>query len=292
MKIGYLGPRGTFTEMAVQTLFDDKNVLKPYRTIPDCMDSVANGDMDAAVVPVENAIEGSVNVTLDYLIHKQRLEIVADIVVPISQHFLVHPNQRDNEIKKILSHPHAVAQCHEFLRSSYPGVEIEYMTSTAAAAQWVADHPNEPVAAIANEQAATSYQLDMLEKDIHDYDENRTRFAVLAKGKLSLPPYQVEPYTKKTTMMVTLSSDFSGALHQVLSAFAWRKLNLTKIESRPMKTGLGNYFFIIDVDYEADDVLIPGVMQELEALGCGVELLGSYPCFFHTSLKLTEASSV
>ncbi|WP_026672464.1 prephenate dehydratase [Alkalihalobacterium bogoriense] len=276
--IGYLGPKGTFTEMAVNALFPKEKTV-PYTTIPNCMDAVSNESVDIAVVPLENAIEGSVNVTLDYIIHKHTLPIVGEIIVPIEQQLLVN-NQNKEEwstVEVIYSHPHAIAQCHDFLRNVLPNARIQYMNSTGAAAQYVNEHPEEKAAAIANELAATVYDLSIVERNIHDYGNNRTRFVLLAKEaeKFSSPLYVGD----KTTMMFTLPSDFSGALHQVLSAFAWRKLNLSKIESRPMKTGLGNYYFVIDVEHALDDVLIPGVTAELEALGCGVRILGSYPCY-------------
>lgn len=288
MKIGYLGPKGTFTEMAARGLYQ-KGEFLPYRTIPSCMDAVATEEIDLAIVPIENAIEGTVNLTLDYLIHKQRLPIVGGITVPIVQHLLVHPsNDQLKKIEKVVSHPHAIAQCHDFLQTQLPEAEWEYMNSTAAAAEYVSEHPELSVAAIANELAAKEYGLQIKHSDIHDYSHNRTSFVVLSKQAYRMKidgPTHVED---KTTLMVTLPSDFSGALHQVLSAFAWRKLNLTKIESRPTKTGLGNYFFIIDVEGTMDEVLIPGVISELEALGCGVDILGSYPCF---SLAYSKANA-
>lgn len=285
MKIGYLGPKGTFTEMAARGLFEQQEFV-PYRTIPSCMDAVAALEVDAAIVPIENAIEGSVNLTLDYLIHKQRLPIVGGVTVPIAQHLLVHPSDPTRKVEKIVSHPQAIAQSQEFLQEQYPDAEWEYMNSTGAAAEYVATHPELNIAAIANELAAVEYGLYTVHSNVHDYAHNRTSFVVLSRQmeeiKISGPVHSED----KTTLMVTLPSDFSGALHQVLSAFAWRKLNLTKIESRPTKTGLGNYFFIIDVEGLMDEVLIPGVVSELEALGCGVDILGSYPCF---ALSISEA---
>lgn len=154
------------------------------------------------------------------------------------------------------------------------------VTSTAAAAKYVSEHPEEKAAAIANELAAEEYGLAIVKRNIHDLDFNHTRFIILSKSSMDLSGYSLPVKSFKTTLMVTLPpEDRSGALHQVLSAFAWRKLNLTKIESRPTKTGLGNYFFIIDVDMKMDDVLIPGAIAELEALGCSVNVLGSYPSF-------------
>lgn len=278
MKISYLGPKGTFTEMAARGLFKEQELV-PYQTIPSCMDAVAAGEVDAAIVPIENAIEGSVNMTLDYLIHKQRLPIIGGVTVPIAQHLLIHPENTQQPIEKVVSHPHAIAQCHDFLQAELNGVEWEYMNSTGAAAEFVANHPELKIAAIANELAAEEYQLVPLHENIHDYSHNRTSFVVLSRTLDMLHLQEPEHIADKTSLMVTLPSDFSGALHQVLSAFAWRKLNLTKIESRPTKTGLGNYFFLIDVDGLADDVLIPGAVSELEALGCGVDILGSYSCY-------------
>ncbi|WP_413374545.1 prephenate dehydratase [Alkalihalobacillus sp. 1P02AB] len=286
-KVAYLGPKGTFTEIAARAVFPQSSHI-PYQTIPTCMDAVFEGEADLAVVPIENAIEGSVNLTLDYLIHKKRLPIIGSITVPVAQHLLRSKWQKENgktEPKKVISHPHAIAQCHDYLQLRYPQIEFEYMNSTATAAKWISEHPEENVLGIANDLAAAEYNLDIVEHNIHDFDNNRTRFLVLAKEN---QVYQVQGPFKlgdKTTLMVTLPSDFSGALHQVLSAFAWRRLNLSKIESRPTKTGLGNYFFIIDVDQLVDDVLIPGVVAELETLGCGVEILGSYESFSLTEVK-------
>ena len=135
------------------------------------------------------------------------------------------------------------------------------------------------MAAVANELAAQEYNLKIVRKNIHDYSHNHTRFAVLHPNQDTYIKTKTNKITDRTTLMITLPSDRSGALHQVLSAFSWRKLNLSKIESRPMKTGLGNYFFIIDIDMKMDDVLIPGAMAELEALGCSVRTLGTYSAY-------------
>lgn len=280
-KIAYLGPKGTFTEVAAKAVFPIGERV-PYLSIPDCMDGVSNEDVEFAVVPIENAIEGSVNLTLDYLIHNEKkLMINGEIIVPIEQHLLIHEKYVNDwtNVKKVYSHPHAIAQCHQFLRAVLPHAQFEYMNSTGSAAEYVANHLDEPIAAIGNHLAAKEYNLEVAQNKIHDYENNHTRFVILKKqGNIS--PQLSSLYTgDKTTLMVTLPADYPGALHHVLSAFAWRKLNLSKIESRPMKTGLGNYFFVIDIDMKMDDVLIPGAIAELEALKCQVNLLGSYPCF-------------
>ncbi len=280
-KIGYLGPKGTFTEMAAVSIFTDEELV-PFETIPACMDALAAEHIDRAVIPLENTIEGSVNMTLDYLIHKHNLPIIGEITVPIEQHLMVHPSRAAEwrKVEDVYSHPHAIAQCHDFLTDVLPGAGLHYTNSTSAAAGKIYEDPSMNAAAVANVLAAEQYGLTIVNENIHDYENNHTRFVVLSREASK----ELQPVSSrtgdKTTLMVTLPSDFSGALHQVLSAFAWRKLNLTKIESRPMKTGIGNYFFVIDVDQLMDDVLLPGAVAELEALGCGVRILGSYPCLF------------
>ncbi|MCM3441982.1 prephenate dehydratase [Metabacillus halosaccharovorans] len=283
MRVGFLGPRATFTHLAVQSYFGEEIEQIAYSTIPQCIDAVAEGEIDLAVVPTENALEGSVNLTIDYLIHEQPLYIVGEIVSPIEQHFMVHPANKEawRSVSRVYSHSHAIAQCHKFLHKSFKGITYDYATSTGAAAQYVKNNPEELVAAIANKLAAKEYGLEIVQPNIHDYHYNHTRFAIVhptVDGKY--PSKKLTAEKEKTTLMVTLPSDQSGALHQVLSAFTWRKLNLSKIESRPMKTGLGNYFFIIDIDMRVDEVLIPGAIAELEALGCGVKLLGTYEAYF------------
>ncbi|MHC0037496.1 prephenate dehydratase [Pseudoneobacillus sp. C159] len=279
MKIGYLGPRATFTNLAVRTMFVGVDNSIPFATIPECLDAVNEGMIDVATVPLENALEGSVNITLDYLTHEVAIPIRCEVTTPIAQHLMVHPENKNKQIEKIFSHSHAIAQCHKHLHSQWKGTPSENMTSTAAAAQFVKEHPERPIAAIANELAAKEYQLEIVSRNIHDYPHNHTRFVILSKREIEFAGTKARMNSYKTTIMVTLPDDQSGALHLVLSAFAWRKLNLSKIESRPMKTGLGHYFFIIDIEKQLDDILIPGAIAEIEALGSKVKVLGSYPSF-------------
>ncbi|WP_226680228.1 prephenate dehydratase [Sutcliffiella horikoshii] len=278
-RIGFLGPKATFTDMAV-TKFFPRFDKKAFSTIPECMDAVLEGKVDMAVVPLENAIEGSVNVTLDYLIHDCPLPIVGELTIPISQHLLVHPDHIKNgeELEVIYSHSHAIAQCHKYLHKNYPNAVYETTSSTAAAAKLISDHRlSQKAACIANSLAAKEYNLNVLQENIHDYDNNHTKFIILHRDEtVMLQNEEHANIGEKTTLMVSLPTDQSGALHQVLSVFAWRKLNLSKIESRPMKTGLGNYFFIIDINEEVEHPLIPPAIEELEALGCSVKVLGRY----------------
>ena len=161
------------------------------------------------------------------------------------------------------------------------------MSSTGAAAKYVSENPQLQIGAIANHLAAEEYGLTMVEKDIHDFTNNHTRFVVLHQGDYQLIPKKVEEKGQKTSLIVMLGDDHPGQLHQVLSVFAWRRLNLSKIESRPMKTGLGNYFFFIDVEAKMEDgVLIPNAIAELESLGCTVKVLGSYSYYMLNGLSV------
>jgi prephenate dehydratase len=217
------------------------------------------------------------------------LKIVAELTTPIEQHLLIHPNHKEDYMKsrKVFSHPHALAQCHKYLRQRFKGISLEQMSSTSAAAHFISEHPEENLLAIGNELAAEQYGLLTVVRDIHDHDLNYTKFIVLAK---SLPNNMVIPSERvgeKTTIFVTLPLDRAGALHQVLSAFAWRKINLTKIESRPLKTELGQYFFTIDIDQKWDDILLPNAVKEIETLGCKVKMVGSYQTYRFESFPLS-----
>jgi len=278
MKIGYLGPRGTFTKLAVDAAFNGEDKV-PFKTIPQCIDAVADGSIDIGVVPIENAIEGTVHLTIDYLVHQVRLPIIAEIVVPIQQNLLVKADFTGDlsDLTEVHSHRHAISQCQQYLHKNIPDAVVHYTNSTGSAAEMVSKQ-DEPIAAIGNVLAAEEFGLKILQENIHDYPNNHTRFFVLAKESTEVK-IEHEKTLEKTTLLITLPEDRAGVLHQVLSAFAWRKMNLSKIESRPMKTGLGNYFFLIDVNEPYDDALFPGVKGELEALDCGVTVLGTYPAY-------------
>ncbi len=275
-RIAYLGPEASFTYLATKGLFPNE-WLMPYTTIPECIEAVEKGAVDYAVVPVENALEGSVPLTVDYLYHEANLFVIAEVLSKIQQHLMVNKAQRNNwqNIEGVYSHPHALAQCHKYLFYRFSGVPLHQYSSTAAAAKLVADHPERCIAAIGNSSSAEKYGLEIVEHNIHDFHFNHTRFFVLSKEneRISIKNTQED---SKTTIMLTLPTDESGTLHQVLSVFAWRKLNLSKIESRPLKTGLGHYFFIIDIVADENEPMMKGALEELTALGCTVKSLGTY----------------
>lgn len=279
-KVAFLGPKGTFSEEAARFFFEGQQAkLVPYSSIPNALEALARDEAEFAVVPIENSIEGTVNLTMDWLIHQIDIPIRGELAYPISQHLLAAREMELEEIEKVLSHPQAIAQSRLFLQKYLPDVEIEYTQSTAEAVQIVGDNPEKPWAAIGNRLSQEIYPVRFLKECIQDQSNNYTRFLLISRFKAEGKPTDRE----KTTILVTLPSDFPGALYQALAAFAWRKINLSKIESRPTKTGLGNYHFIIDIEQKMDSVLLPGAFEEIQALGCQVRILGSYPCYVKQS---------
>ncbi|WOV88747.1 prephenate dehydratase [Sporosarcina oncorhynchi] len=275
--VAYLGPEASFTHVAATQLFGNTGLVS-QPTIPDCIEAVTAGHVAYAIVPLENALEGSVPMTIDYLFHGSELFINAEISTPIEQHLLVNEKQREalDNLDSVQSHPHALAQCHKYLQYHYRRTPLIQTTSTAAAAKYISENPDLRVAAIGNRLAAEKYGLHIAEENIHDFHFNHTRFVVLSLRKGYLEE-ESHSENSKTTFMVKLpEDDRSGMLHQILSVFAWRKLNLSKIESRPLKTGLGNYFFIIDVLENEDHPMMMGAIEELASLNCSVRSFGSY----------------
>ena len=272
MKIAFLGPQASFTQLATSQIFTNEELL-PQSNILDCFKAVQDDLVEKAVVPLENSIEGTVSMTLDYLYDFDGIFVETEVVMPISHQLMIHPDNTD--IEKIYSHPQALAQCYHFLDKEYKDVIKQEFGSTAAAAKRVAENPEKKYAAIANSYAAKLYGLKIIHQNIQDIEQNHTKFIVISKKgeRLNLPQNKT---TEKTSLIITLPEDHAGGLHQVLSVFAWRKMNLTKIESRTLKTGLGNYFFFINVANEWHPVLSNNALEELKSLGIEVKFLGHY----------------
>jgi prephenate dehydratase len=282
-KIGYLGPEGTFSHEVAETsatlLEMEMCQLAPFPSIPDVLTAVDTGKVDLGVVPVENAIEGSVTASLDWLVHQVDLPIVAEFIYPISQCIMVNPakgEMKATDVEKIYSHPQAIAQCRVKLKTTYPQAELVFTDSTSQGALLVASHPDESWLAIGAKQAAKIHQLEIVEAHAEDHPNNVTRFVMVSKEQCQ---WEQSPIGYKTSLQVILPKDYPGALYQVLATFSWRNINLSHIESRPTKTGLGNYFFLIDVELPVDHVLMKGAQEEIKSLGCQLRVLGSYPCF-------------
>lgn len=275
MKIAFLGPEASFTQLTATQLFPNDELI-PKSNILDCFLAVQNNEVDKAVVPLENSIEGTVSMTLDYLYQTPEIKIEAEAVMPIAHHLMIHPSEESQDsIEKIYSHPQALAQTFHFLNKNYPDVPKQEFASTAAAAKRVAENPDRKIAAVANKFAAELYGLKILNENIHDVEENHTRFIIISKTENSYENH-LENIGTKTAMLITLPQDHAGGLHQVLSVFAWRNMNLSKIESRTLKTKLGNYFFFVTVVGGWDDVLYINSVDELKAIGADVKFLGNY----------------
>jgi len=271
MKIAFLGPHASFTQLAASQIFPNEELI-PQSSILDCFNAVENNEVDKAVVPLENSIEGTVSMTLDYLYYFD-VFIETELVMPIAHHLMIHP---DNEtFDKIISHPQALAQTFHFRHDHYKDIQSQDYSSTAAAAKLVSENPNEKWAAVANRYSAKLYGLNIIHENIQDFEQNHTKFIVISKQKsaLQLP---LPKTSEKTSLIITLPEDHAGGLHQVLSVFAWRKMNLSKIESRTLKTGLGNYFFFINVTSEWHNVLSQNAIDEIISLGSNVKFLGHY----------------
>ncbi|WP_138752385.1 prephenate dehydratase [Paenibacillus sinopodophylli] len=277
-------PSGSVSDEAARHFFQNEDIQwKYHRLISDVFLSTVNGVSDYSIIPIENTIEGSVSLHMDWLVHEVDLPIQAEWVYPSIQNLIGRQSETLSEdgtvdyskITKVISHPVAIAQCLQFLRTHLPHAVTEHVSSTAEGVRIVQNNPNAGWAAIGTKTAAANEKLDVIASEITDHDNNYTRFLLVGS----------EPYTarqseqKKTSILVTLPEDYAGALHQVLAAFAWRKINLSRIESRPTKKKLGNYYFFIDIDMALDTVLLPSALQEIEAIGCQVRVLGSYPSF-------------
>ncbi|GGH33437.1 prephenate dehydratase [Paenibacillus segetis] len=278
-------PEGTVSHEALLHLFGDEPVeLLHFKQISDVFLATASGKSQYSVIPIENTIEGSVSLHMDWLVHEVDIPMQVEWVYPSIQNLigrqaeLLSPDGDIDfsKVTKVLSHPVAMAQCMQFLRLHMPHAELEHVGSTSEAVEWVKHHPDEGLAAIGTTLGAKRHGLDILASKVTDHDNNYTRFVLIGPEPLRLPISSVQD---KTSILVTLPEDFPGALHQVVSAFAWRKLNLSRIESRPTKKRLGSYYFYMDVLASLESVLLQSAMEEIEALGCQVRILGSYPSY-------------
>ena len=278
LRVAFLGPRGTFSEEALLSQPDlAAGELVPIRSIPEVIAEVDQGRVEVAVVPIENAIEGSVNATLDTLAFESSPELMIqrEIVLPIDMHLCARPGTSLSDVTAVVSIPHATAQCREWLARKLPGVAVQAANSTAEAARDVAEAKPAKgkagrTAAIATALAAKLYGLEILAADIEDHPDNETRFVVIGPGIPARTGHD------KTTIVVFQNQDRPGSLLGILQEFAARAVNLTKLESRPTKRGLGNYCFFIDCEGHIGDELVADVLRNLAAKH-DVRFLGSYP---------------
>ena len=243
--------------------------LIPYCSIPAVMDSVADGECEFGVVPIENSIEGGVGITLDSLANKYDLKIFKEIIIPINQNLIVNPETKIEDIEDVYSHGQALAQSREFL--SKQKFQQHFAVSTARAVKSIIGDKSK--AAIGNATAAELYGLEILEKNIQDNDNNETRFIVLSKKD------HERTGKDKTSIIFSIYEDRPGMLYRILGIFEKDNINLTKIESRPSKKGLGKYLFFVDFYGHRADEKIREILREIDDNTYYLKILGSYPEF-------------
>lgn len=272
-RIAFLGPIGTFTEQAVHSQADlAGGVLVPYPSMSDVLYAVHDGEADLGVVAIENAIEGTVNVTVDHLAFDVDLVIQREIVLRVQMNLMARPGTSLADVKKVLTIPVAWAQCRAWLRERAPHVELVAAGSTAEAAEAVAASEDGTVAAIANQRAAEVYGLEVLAADIEDHPENETRFVVVSRGGVPVPTGH-----DKTSIVVFQRADAPGSLLGILQEFAARRINLSLLLSRPTKSRLGDYCFVLDLEGHVSDEVVADCLRALRVKQADVKFLGSYP---------------
>lgn len=267
--LAYLGPQGTFAEQAARAL-DPAADLVSATSVTAAIDAVRAGEVDGACVPVENSVEGSVPATLDSLAEAEPVVAVAEHVLPIRFSVLVRPGTAPGGVRTVATHPHAAAQVRRWIAEHLPAATTVLTTSTSAAAVAVVDGNAD--AAVCAPVAAAHYALHELATGVHDIGDAETRFLLLRRPG-TLP---ARTGTDRTSL-VAVAADRPGALLEVLAEFALRSINLTRIESRPMKGRLGEYRFFLDCDGHVTDPAVGDALAELHRRCHSVRFLGSYP---------------
>jgi len=271
--LAYLGPAGTFTEQALHSQTDLLDyTLTPTTSIPEVLRMVGDGRADFGFVAIENSIEGSVNITQDTLTFDTDLLIQREVVSGIELNLLAPAGVGLGDVEMVMSFPHAIAQCRTWLAKNLPEAATGAANSTADAARQVAEDRPAATAAIATSRAAQAYGLEILVPDIEDHPENQTRFVLVAAEGVPGPSGH-----DKTSLVVFQDADRPGSLLGILQEFAARSINLTRLESRPTKQGLGNYCFLIDLEGHVADEVVADCLRNLHMKNGRVKFLGSYP---------------
>lgn len=272
-KVGFLGPPGTHSEAV--TLYwrqhcqpDIDWQLQAYATINDVIHAVATGEIERAIVPVENSIEGSVNITLDTLAHDVDIQIEQELVWHV--HHALLSKERDAPIDCIYSHPQSLAQCRGYIREHYPSVNVVSVASTSKAAE-IVSRSEAGAAAIATSRAALLYNLQVIASDIQDRPNNCTRFIVLKRKNTPSTDGR-----QKTALVLQMNGERAGQLCDVLGELASRNVSLTRIESRPARTGLGEYIFFLDIDGSASEQNVSDALKAVSCKSRWIKILGSF----------------
>lgn len=279
IKIGYLGPKGTFSFEAMQKYTGDGPYeALDFQSIPEIILAVQDGKLDEAILPIENSIEGAVNATMDMIALEADLMIKAELVLPIREHLLVRKGTDISGIRYVLSHPQPLGQCRRFLSETLPFAQVRAVNSTSAAAMEVAEGSNE-LAAIGSAAAAAEYGLEIIKKDIQDHSNNLTRF--IAVGRDDAP----RSGNDKTSIVFS-TEDKPGSLYSILDIFNLWDINMTRIESRPAKHTLGSYIFFVDVLGHREDGDLRDALTMVKRKTSFLKILGSYPKYKETPENL------
>ncbi len=271
--IAYLGPRGTFTEEALRSQPDLAAAqLIPYPSWASVMEAVDKREVDFAFVAAENSIEGTVSATIDPLIFDYDLFVIREVVYDVHLNLMAAKGTTLDQINKVLSFPHALAQCRGFIAANLPEAEVIATNSTSDAARMVAESGDATAAALAPSVSAELYDLEIIGEHVEDHAGNQTRFFLLNKDHLA-----PRSGHDKTTVVCFQLSDRPGSLISILAQFSARNINLTKLESRPSKTGLGQYCFVIDLEGHIEDPVVADTLSELHRNLPEIKLIGSYP---------------
>lgn len=272
-RYSYLGPAGTFAQAALLQLMNGDDIAIPYANVTAALNAVRSGEVDSALVPIENSVEGVVARTLDELAIGEPLVITAETTMSVTFALMAKELIDLTKITRVSSHPHAEAQCREFIATQLPHAEVVLTSSTAAAAAEVAASSSPNDAAIAAGVAAEHYGLKILANEIGDNDSAVTRFVVASKpGKLPDPTGH-----DRTSLAVFMGADHAGALLEILTELAIRGVNLTFIQSRPTGRELGDYHFVMDAEGHVADARVGDAIGALKRICEDVRFLGSYP---------------
>ena len=269
MRLSYLGPPGTFSEEAAVRFGPDAELV-PFPSITAAAHAVLSGEADAAVTPVENSLQGAVTETLDLLIHGEGLHISHELAIDVVHNLMAAPGLAIGDVKRVYSHPQALGQCTAYLAAHLPDAEIAAAISTAGAVGQ-AMSADVPSAAIAPRRAADLYGAVLLAEGIQDDDSNMTRFVVLATKDSAATG------DDKTSVCFSFDEDRPGLLFGVMERFSGAGINLAKVESRPTRTGLGRYYFLIDLDGHRADPKVAAVLEDVRELASEFKIFGSYP---------------
>jgi prephenate dehydratase len=272
-RYGYFGPAGTFSHQALLTLPALSGEPVPFQTVGLALDAVRAGEVTAVVVPIENSVEGGVTATLDKLAYGEPLMITRELLLPVQFSLYARPGTRLEDVSHVLTHPHAAAQCRDWLAANLPIAVVTEGGSTAAAAAEVANPGSRFDAAICARVAGEMFRLQPLAHDIADNPDGVTRFVVVSRPGPVGPPTGAD----KTTMVLFMREDHPGALLEILEQFASRGVNLCRIESRPTKRTLGDYCFSIDAEGHVEDARMAEALMGLHRTCADVIFLGSYP---------------